>query len=92
MKKISYIILLISLGIISCNEWLHAPSDMEIDNERQFETEAGFRNALMGIYINMASADMYGKNMTWFAVDMLGQNYSNFMNVLSHSLDRKSVV
>ncbi len=84
MKKISYIILLISLGIISCNEWLHAPSDMEIDNERQFETEAGFRNALMGIYINMASADMYGKNMTWFAVDMLGQNYSNFMNVLSH--------
>ncbi len=76
--KILYVFLATSLLFSSCKDWLEAGSSTQLKGDKLFETEEGFENALTGIYLNMASANMYGKNMTWFFVDLMGQPYYNF--------------
>ena len=59
----------------SCTDWLDiTPKDIVVEEEMYSHYE-GYRNALNGIYKQMASTDMYGKEMSWGFVDVLGQCY-----------------
>ena len=60
----------------SCDEWLDANPDTVIDENDQFQTEAGFKEALSGIYIQMTSTSVYGKDMIWGAIDILSREYN----------------
>lgn len=67
------------VGLLSaCNDWLDVKPDDEVDANVLFETGQGYRNALNGIYNNMADVTMYGKHMTWGTVDVIAQLYENF--------------
>lgn len=66
------------LSLTSCSDWLDTGSSTQIRGDELLKTEAGFLDALTGIYINMSSASMYGKNMTSYVVDMLAQPYTDF--------------
>ncbi len=59
----------------SCTDWLDiTPKDIVVEEEMYSHYE-GYRNALNGIYKQMASTDMYGREMSWGFVDVLGQCY-----------------
>ena len=60
----------------SCEKWLDVTSDTEIKAEDQFETEAGFKDALMGVYINMTHPSLYAKDLTYNMMDLLAQQYA----------------
>ncbi len=81
MKKIKIIyriwgILIYSMLIMSCEkEWLDVTSNTQIRAEDQFQTVDGYRDALIGSYINMTEAESYARNMTWGVVDVLSQQY-----------------
>lgn len=66
------------MTLTSCNNWLDTGSSTQIRGDELLKTEAGFLDALTGIYINMSSSSMYGKNMTSYVVDMLAQPYTDF--------------
>lgn len=66
------------MTLTSCNNWLDTGSSTQIRGDELLKTEAGFLDALTGIYINMSSSSMYGKNMTSYVVDMLVQPYTDF--------------
>lgn len=78
-SKFKYIlpVLLIGLCSTSCKKgWLDVTSDSEIRSDDQFKSEAGFKDALMGVYIGMTSPTLYAKDMTWNMMDILSHQYS----------------
>ena len=71
-RNILYILLILCS---SCSDWLDiTPKDIVVEEEMYSHYE-GFRNALNGIYKQMATTDMYGKEMSWGFLDVLGQCY-----------------
>ena len=64
-------VMLASLGMTSCNDWLDVRPDTEQKEADQFSTEKGFQTALTGCYIEMVSEDAYGTRMTLTNVENL---------------------
>ncbi|WP_127124987.1 RagB/SusD family nutrient uptake outer membrane protein [Pseudoflavitalea rhizosphaerae] len=78
MQKIfNYLIiaLLLVTTASSCKKWLDVTPGNQVRAEDQFTSEAGFRDALMGIYISMTDKGAYAKNISWGALDFLAQPY-----------------
>lgn len=78
MKKINYFIyiLLFTLALTSCNDWLDVAPEDEIGEEELFADGEGYRNALNGVYKAMAEYGLYGKHLTWGIMDALAQYYT----------------
>lgn len=78
MKK-SYLYILVSAAVLltSCQDWLKTGADTDVPGDDLFETESGFKDALIGCYIGMASDDLYAKNLTWHFLDILAQPYNS---------------
>ncbi len=64
----------LALGMSSCNDYLDVEPDTETDRGQLFTTEAGFAEAMSGIYVNMISDALYGKNLTWYMLELIGGN------------------
>ena len=77
----SYIILL-SVFMNSCSNWLDVQPKTEVKQDKMFETESGFKDALIGCYILMGDPSLYGKDMTYTFMDVLAQQYE-FENALN---------
>lgn len=75
MKKIICLIILLPLIAVSCNDWLDVKPKSEIKSQVMFETEQGFRDAMIGCYIKMSEPALYGNNLTLTFLDVLGQQY-----------------
>lgn len=76
MKRYYWIIitglLLISGG---CNDWLKVDSTSRVIDEKMFEDPEGFRTAVNGVYRLLGMSELYGKNLSWGMVSVLGHNY-----------------
>ncbi|MGM9777513.1 MAG: RagB/SusD family nutrient uptake outer membrane protein [Prevotella sp.] len=73
MKINKYILFAIaSITLTSCNEWLDVEPSTEVDKGAMFKNEDGFADAMAGVYVNMTDDNLYGKNMTWYAVELMG--------------------
>lgn len=60
------------LGMSSCNDWLDVEPSTEVDKNALFKNEDGFADAMSGVYSNMTSDNLYGKNLTWYALELMG--------------------
>ena len=78
MKKYQYKIALASLLLLfitSCSDFLDVvPQDKILENE-SYSNEAGIQTVHNGIYLQLAGDDLYGKQLTMDAVEILGQQY-----------------
>lgn len=59
----------------SCTKWLDVKPKAEIKADVMFETEQGFKDALIGCYIMMGDRKIYGLEMTNTYLDVLAQQY-----------------
>ncbi len=59
----------------SCSKWLDVRPESEVDMETLLQTEAGFMEALNGVYTNCNTASAYGELVCGFP-DYLAGNYS----------------
>lgn len=75
MKKI-YIIIGLFISLTSCNNWLDVELDNKVDDDKQFSTAQGFKEALAGIYSEMSKSGMYGGRLTMEYIDALVHYYS----------------
>ena len=73
-KKSKYIVAMALVACMGCSDWLDVKSRMEMREDVVFQTESGFKEALIGAYIQMASSSLYGKNMTMYFPEILAQN------------------
>lgn len=75
-KTIIYTLLSLStFGLASCSKWLDIQPESEIDRSILFSTEAGFKEALLGIYTRCSKTDLYGRELTVGIPEVLAQNY-----------------
>lgn len=76
MKRYTIIYLLLTVFLASsCNSWLSLDAEDEIDSDYLLSDPQGFRNALNGIYINMAEGELYGRELTWGFLSAISQYY-----------------
>ncbi len=77
----------LAVSMSSCNDYLDVEPDTETDRNKLFTTESGFAEAMSGIYVNMISDALYGKNLTWYMLELIGGNatcqYGDNANIMS---------
>lgn len=73
MKLYKILCLTAIAGLLtSCNEWLTVEPDTEFDQSKLLSNEAGYADAMSGIYTKMISNNLYGGNMTWHLLELMG--------------------
>ncbi|MFR3332056.1 MAG: RagB/SusD family nutrient uptake outer membrane protein [Odoribacter splanchnicus] len=72
LKYMTIGLLIVCLG---CSDWLDVRPRTEMKEEDMYATEEGFKNVLIGAYIRLASADLYGKNVTVSVPELLAQHW-----------------
>ena len=89
-NSIKHILLFAALAAVSCENWLDVTPPSEIRDEDHYSTAEGFQQTLLGCYIAMTKADLYGENLTWHMTDMLGRQYDARKNSAAddYALDR----
>lgn len=76
MKKILYILMaFFVLGTFSCQKWLDVQPKTQIKYDKLFDSETGFKNALIGAYILMGDRSLYGKELTVGFLDVIAHQY-----------------
>lgn len=79
MRKL--IISLLSVGLlfnISCSDWLDVQPNSQIKDSELFSTEAGFKEALAGIYTILTAADLYSKELRFGMMGVLAQEWTSY--------------
>lgn len=74
MKKIIAILCSVLL-FSSCEKWFDVQPKSEVKLDKMFNTETGFKNALIGSYILMSSPQLYGREMNITFMDAIAQQY-----------------
>ena len=69
---------LLSIGFGACESFLDVKPKAQIKSDALFETEQGFKDALIGVYIGMGDPFAYGKEMTLGMMDVLAQQYEMY--------------
>ena len=70
LKSLLAALLLLAYG---CSDWLDVEPRTEIKESDIYTSETGFKNVMNGIYIQLASEELYGKNMSFYFPDLLAQ-------------------
>ena len=52
--------------------WFDVTSGSEIREKDHYSTLAGFQQSLIGCYISMTDNALYGKELSWYAIEILG--------------------
>lgn len=77
MKKVLLIVCLIPMMLFSsCSDWLDVQPKAEIKLDVMFETEQGFKDALIGCYMILSESSLYGAELTCTFLDVLAQQYA----------------
>ncbi len=77
--KLLPIILLLSIitAITGCQKWLDVSTQTSVKETTLFQNEQGFKDALTGVYISLASRSAYGQNLSMGFMSALGQQYNS---------------
>ena len=75
LNKIALSILIV-FSAVSCSNFLDVVPQDKILESQIFKDEAGMQNVHNGLYMMLASDELYGRQLTMDAVDILGQQYN----------------
>lgn len=77
MKR--YIRVLLLLPLVACSDWFDAVPDNEnIPDKKFFGDENAFYNALVDVYTQLRSTDLYGGNLTLSMLEFMGQDLAPY--------------
>lgn len=78
-------IIIATIGLFmmtSCGDWLSVTPKTEMSKEDMLTSQKGFESALIGIYIELKSANAYGFHMTMGMVENLASRWDVTVNTL----------
>lgn len=75
MKKYLLFILAVALTTTSCSDWLDVRGENIQKEQDQFGKAKGFRDALVGCYMDMSNKDIYGERLTMTDVENLADDW-----------------
>lgn len=65
-----------AMALSSCNDWLDVRPRTEMKEEDMYAVEDGFKSALTGAYIQLASSSLYGKTSSVDIPEFLARNWT----------------
>lgn len=68
---------LLSMGFTSCNDWLSVQPADQVEDTDLLSSQAGYKEALAGVYSSMVGDYTYSKELTFGAIAVLGNEWSN---------------
>lgn len=74
-KYLAALFVTLALTSTSCQDWLDVKPKSEMKWDVMFETEQGFKDALIGCYTALSERSLYGGEMTCLFLDVLAQQY-----------------
>lgn len=74
---IKMILLILSLGLVSCSKWLDVEPKSQVRDMDLFANESGFKESLAGVYAAMTYEPMYGREMTFGLMGVLGYEWDS---------------
>jgi len=79
MQARKYMVLLVAMVLVltGCEKWLDVKPKTQVDADLLYQRESGYKDVLTGAYVNMSSTDMYGRELTFGFVDVVGNVYPN---------------
>ncbi len=78
LKKKFWILFLAAATLLSftaCKKWVDVSPPLQVSDNTLFSTEQGFRDVLNGVYLQMGSRSLYGRDMTFGLMSVLGRSY-----------------
>ena len=66
--------------MIGCN-FVNIDTPGIINDKRMFSDEQGFKDALTGIYANMAKPELYGCRLSFGFIDEIAQLYLSLIHI-----------
>lgn len=66
------------LALTGCNGWLDVSPNSEKKQDEQFRSADGFKDALTGVYIQLASKELYGQAATMEFPELLAQSWKTY--------------
>ncbi|MDR0766092.1 MAG: RagB/SusD family nutrient uptake outer membrane protein [Odoribacteraceae bacterium] len=75
MKHTIYIALLLAFPVVSCTGWLDVEPRSQVKDEELFSTEAGFKEALAGVYALLVTDALYVKELRFGMVGVLAHEW-----------------
>ncbi|UKJ09272.1 RagB/SusD family nutrient uptake outer membrane protein [Solitalea lacus] len=70
--------LCVLFSTVACQKWVDdAPQPLQVDESKVFSTEQGFRDALNGVYLQLGSSALYGRELTMGVLSLAGRNYDS---------------
>ena len=76
MKKIKILgLAALMFSMTACEDWLDVSASNQLDRNELFKTEIGYGEAMTGVYAKMCDASLYGRELTFNIVDLLGGYY-----------------
>lgn len=79
-KYKSIIVALLIGGMSTSCSWLDVSPQAQMNEEQMFSNPEGFEHVLLGIYTSMTRESMYGQDMTFGMMDVVGQYYNIYKN------------
>src|SRR4029453_10798663 len=63
------------ISLMSCKKWTDVDAPLQVDQSTVYSTEQGFREVLNGVYLQMGNKSVYGRDMTFGLMSVLGRSY-----------------
>jgi hypothetical protein len=74
--RIYFLVALVALLSLSgCKKWLDTEAPLQVDENTVFSNEQGFREVLNGVYLQMGNQSMYGRDLSFGLIAILGRSY-----------------
>ncbi len=68
------------MALSGCEKFLDADQPLQVDQEQVFSTEKGFTEVLNGVYLQMGARGMYGRDLSYGLLSVLGRSYDTTLN------------
>src|SRR6186997_1743383 len=66
---------LIVVSLTGCKKWLDTDPPLQVDENTVLSNEQGFKDALNGVYLQTGGKSVYGRDMTFGLMSVLGRSY-----------------
>lgn len=75
LAKLYITVCTLAVVFAACDSWLDVKPKKLVEEEDLFSSENGFKEVLTGVYLKLGKTDLYGRNLTYGFMDVLGQYY-----------------
>ncbi len=80
IKFIPALLLALAVTFASCENWLDVEPKSQVKDKELFSSQAGFKEALAGVYSTLVDSALYTKDMRFGMIGILAHEWTTFSN------------